>query len=80
MKDQKPDRPVVQHLADLVSQELRLQGKDTLSEDDRARLRGVQVELEQCWDLLRRRRALRAVGQDPDKAHVRPPEIVERYE
>lgn len=78
MKDQKSGRPVVQQIADLVSQELRLQGKDTLSEDDCVRLRGVQVELEQCWELLRQRRAFRAVGQDPDKAHVRSPEIVER--
>ena len=74
------DRTVLQHIEELVSQEHRLQGQDTLSEDERARLRGVQVELDQCWDLLRQRRALRTVGKDPDKAQVRPPEIVEKYE
>ena len=74
------DRTVLQHIEELVSQEHRLQGQDTLSEDERARLRGVQVELDQCWDLLRQRRALRTVGEDPDKAQVRPPEIVEKYE
>lgn len=74
------DRTVLQHIEELVSQEHRLQGQDTLSEDERARLRGVQVELDQCWDLLRQRRALRIVGKDPDKAQVRPPEIVEKYE
>lgn len=80
MNDQTTDRTVLQHIEELVSQEHRLQGKESLSEEDRARLHGVQVELDQCWDLLRQRRALRAVGQDPDKAQVRPPEIVEKYE
>jgi uncharacterized protein DUF2630 len=74
------DRTVLQHIEELVSQEHRLQSQDTLSEDERARLRGLQVELDQCWDLLRQRRALRTAGQDPDKAQVRPPEIVEKYE
>ena len=74
------DRTLLQHIEELVSQEHRLQSQDTLSEDERARLRGVQVELDQCWDLLRQRRALRTVGEDPDKAQVRPPEIVEKYE
>lgn len=74
------DLTVLQHIEELVSQEHRLQGQDTLSEDERARLRGVQVELDQCWVFLRQRRALRIVGKDPDKAQVRPPEIVEKYE
>ena len=71
---------MLQHIEELVSQEHRLQSQDALSEDERLRLRGVQVELDQCWDLLRQRRALRTVGEDPDKAQVRPPEIVEKYE
>jgi len=39
----------------------------------------VQVELDQCWDLLRQRRALRETGGDPDLAQVRPPDVVEKY-
>jgi hypothetical protein len=39
----------------------------------------VQVELDQCWDLLRQRRALRETGGDPSQAHVRPPEVVKKY-
>lgn len=74
------DRTLLQHIEELVSQEHRLQSQDALSEDERLRLRGVQVELDQCWDLLRQRRALRTVGEDPDKAQVRPPEIVDKYE
>ena len=80
MDNQTTDRSVRHHIEELVSQEHRLQGQGSLSEDDRARLRGVQVELDQCWDLLRQRRALRTVGQGPDKAHMRPPEMVEKYE
>jgi len=80
MDNQTTDRSVLRHIEELVSQEHRLQGQESLSEDERARLRGVQVELDQCWDLLRQRRALRMVGQDPDKAHMRPPEMVEKYE
>ena len=47
---------------------------------DRRRLQQVQVSLDQCWDLLRRRRALREANLDPDSAEVRRPEVVEGYE
>ena len=50
------------------------------SESDRQRLQQVKVSLDQCWDLLRQRRALRDAGRDPDQADVRRPEVVERYE
>jgi uncharacterized protein DUF2630 len=48
-------------------------------EEDRDRLHAVQVELDQCWDLLRQRRALRDAGGDPDQAQVRDADTVERY-
>ncbi len=50
------------------------------TESDRQRLRELKVLLDQCWDLLRQRRALRDADRDPDAADVRPPEVVERYE
>lgn len=43
------------------------------------RLQEVEVELDQCWDLLRQRRALRTAGADPDTATVRPANQVARY-
>ena len=49
-------------------------------EEDKRRLRALEVELDQCWDLLRQRRARRASGQDPDEAQVRDAETVERYQ
>jgi hypothetical protein len=50
------------------------------TDDDRRRLEAVKVSLDQCWDLLRQRRARSEFGQDPDAASPRPPEVVERYE
>ena len=50
------------------------------SDSDRQRLEALRVSLDQCWDLLRQRRARRDAGQDPDTAELRPPEVVERYE
>ncbi|PYV15428.1 MAG: DUF2630 domain-containing protein, partial [Acidobacteria bacterium] len=52
----------------------------TVAEEDRSRLARIQVELDQCWDLLRQRRARREFGQDPKKAKVRPADVVEEYE
>jgi hypothetical protein len=46
---------------------------------DRERLRQLQVMLDQCWDLLRQRRARRAVGLDPGDAQLRDAETVEGY-
>jgi hypothetical protein len=50
------------------------------SDADRRRLQDVKVSLDQCWDLLRQRRALREAGRDASAAGVRRPEIVEGYE
>ncbi|HEU4500992.1 MAG TPA: DUF2630 family protein [Nitrospira sp.] len=78
MEDQL-DGEVLRRIEELVSQEHGFQEQELLSDDDRARLRGVQVELDQSWDLLRQRRALRAAGQDPNRAQVRPAGIVQKY-
>ncbi|MFZ0341148.1 MAG: DUF2630 family protein [Gaiellaceae bacterium] len=50
------------------------------TESDRRRLAELRVSLDQCWDLLRQRRARRDAGQNPDAADLRPPEVVEHYE
>jgi Protein of unknown function (DUF2630) len=62
-------------------QELRakLQHRDIDESEEHRRLRDVEVQLDQCWDLLRQRRALRDSGKDPREAQVRPPGEVERY-
>jgi Protein of unknown function (DUF2630) len=53
---------------------------ETASGDDRRRLEAIRVSLDQCWDLLRQRRALRDAGRDPDAAEARGPDVVERYD
>ncbi|MCC2643512.1 MAG: hypothetical protein K0S45_3925 [Nitrospira sp.] len=80
---QSPDQPVLANIQRLVEEEHRLyeRGETTaLGDADRKKLATVQVELDRCWDLLRRRRALRGAGLDPDQAEVRPAEVVEKYE
>ena len=47
--------------------------------DDARRLDAIRIELDQLWDYLRQRRALRDAGQDPDSAQLRDPGTVERY-
>jgi hypothetical protein len=73
------DGPVLRRIEELVSQEHRLHGQESLSDEDLARLRDVRMELDRSWDLLRQRRALRGAGRDPDNAQLRPPETVQKY-
>ncbi len=70
-------------IEDLVSEEHELWQREAAgnaTEDDRRRLEDLKVSLDQSWDLLRQRRALREAGLDPDTAHARPPDVVEGYE
>jgi Protein of unknown function (DUF2630) len=48
-------------------------------EEDRARVEEIRLELDQLWDLMRQRQALRDAGEDPNKAHERSPETIENY-
>ena len=82
-KTNDTDQPVLSHIQQLVEEEHQLYERgerSTLSDAERRKLGKVQVELDRCWDLLRQRRALRAVGADPDQAQVRPAQVVENYE
>jgi Protein of unknown function (DUF2630) len=67
----------------LVAEEHELWERESAgntSEADRQRLQQLKVSLDQCWDLLRQRRALREAGRDPDAADARRPEVVKNYE
>ncbi|GAB3596353.1 DUF2630 family protein [Angustibacter peucedani] len=70
------DRQLHDQINELVQREHVLR-KDPAG--DRDELRQVEVTLDQCWDLLRQRDALRAAGSDPGGAHVRPASEVEGY-
>ena len=67
----------------LVAEEHELWDREsagTADDSDRRRLASVKVSLDQCWDLLRQRRALREAGRDAGGADVRRREVVESYE
>ena len=77
------DEQIHNRIEELVAEEQELYGRvgeGGLSANEHNRLESVRVSLDQCWDLLRQRRALRESGQDPDAARLRDPEVVERYE
>ena len=80
MAEHTTDQTVLNKIETLVHEEQHLYGQGQLSDHDQVRLEKIQVELDQCWDLLRQRRARREFGQDPDGAKVRPASVVERYE
>ena len=77
------DTDTLAQIRELVSEEkalrAQLQRRDISESEEHDRLRRLEVELDQCWDLLRQRRALRETGGDPGEASVRPPGQVEGY-
>jgi len=78
------DDAVLGKINDLVAEEHHLlessRATEGLSDQQEARLKAVEVALDQCWDLLRQRRANRHAGRDPDEAHVRDVTTVEGYQ
>lgn len=72
------DRSILEHVNELVEEERRLREGST---DDSAqqRLALIETELDQCWDLLRQRRARQEFGENPDGAHVRDVRTVKGY-
>ena len=77
------DRDIIRHIDELVAEEHALErahgdGK-AVSDEERARLRELEVQLDQAWDLLRQRRARRSAGLDLDDAETRDPSTVEGY-
>jgi hypothetical protein len=77
------DLDLVHRISELAEQEHALErshASDGLDADEQARLLEIEVALDQCWDLLRQRRARRNAGQDPEDAQVRPPGTVEGYQ
>jgi hypothetical protein len=63
----------------LVEEEHKLREGTDHSEDERARINKLEADLDQCWDLLRQRRAKRQYDENPDEAAARPESTVENY-
>jgi hypothetical protein len=77
------DKEILSHIDDLIRTEHDLRSKlaagELSSQDERNRLSAAEEALDQCWDLLRQRRARREFGQDPEEAEVRSASQVEGY-
>jgi Protein of unknown function (DUF2630) len=76
------DEEILGRIHRLVDQEHDLERERSgraLTDEEREQLRDLEVALDQCWDLLRQRRANRHAGKDPDEAHVRDATTVEGY-
>jgi Protein of unknown function (DUF2630) len=80
---QDPDQEVEDRIDQLVEREHELRRHAAgrgLSDEEEAELGALEVRLDQWWDLLRRRRALRSAGQDPKDADLRDEDVVEHYQ
>jgi hypothetical protein len=76
------DAELHHRINELVEEEHRLERSHAgrrITDEERARLDALGVELDRTWDLLRRREARRRAGQDPDAEHERPADVVEEY-
>ena len=76
------DARIQDNIESLIAEEHELwerEANGAATDADRQRLAQIRVSLDQCWDLLRQRRALREAGRDADDASVRSPDTVEHY-
>ena len=73
------DKSILEHISGLIDEEHKLRSGAGTEEEKTARLKRVEEELDQCWDLLRQRRAKREFGKDPDTAQPRDIGTVENY-
>lgn len=76
------DKRIIERINELADEEHQLFSKKSrgeASDEESARIKQIEVTLDQCWDLLHQRRARRRAGLDPDEAQVRDPETVEGY-
>ncbi len=77
------DLDVVRRINALADEEHNLERSHTgkgFSDGELARMKAIEVALDQCWDLLRQRRARRNAGEDPAEASARPEPVVEGYQ
>ena len=79
MDKSRSDVSVLAHIRELVDEEHRLFERGHLFPEESHRLAGIQMELDQYWDLLRQRRARREFGDDASTVHMRDADTVKRY-
>jgi hypothetical protein len=78
------DKEIMGRISGLIDTEHELRSQlargELTSEEERAQLRSAEEALDQCWDLLRQRRARKEFGENPDGAEARPVSEVEHYQ
>lgn len=70
---------ILSRIHSLVDEEHKLRENSDHTDETRARMNKLEADLDQCWDLLRQRRAKRQYDENPDDAQVRPESTVENY-
>jgi hypothetical protein len=73
------EQEILKNIDALVEEEHQLRSGDVDPADRRERLQQLEQTLDQCWDLLRQRRARIEAGQDPEDVKTRPVDEVEGY-
>jgi hypothetical protein len=73
------EKDILSRIHELVDEEHKLRESDEHTDEQRARMSKLEADLDQCWDLLRQRRAKRQYDENPDDAQVRPESTVENY-
>jgi hypothetical protein len=73
------EKDILSRIHALVDEEHQLRDGGEHTAEQRARIQELEAHLDQCWDLLRQRRAKRQYGEDPDEAEPRPEPQVENY-
>jgi len=78
------DKQIMANIGELIETEHKLREQLAAGElsgpEEREQLRSAEIALDQCWDLLRQRRARREFGESPDGAAARPVSEVEGYQ
>jgi Protein of unknown function (DUF2630) len=73
------EKDILSRISSLVEEEHQLREGSEHTDAQRARISELETHLDQCWDLLRQRRAKRQYGENPDEAEARPEPEVESY-
>jgi hypothetical protein len=73
------ENDILSRIHSLVDEEHKLRDSSEHTDETRSRMDKLEADLDQCWDLLRQRRAKRQYGEDPDDAETRPEPQVESY-
>ena len=78
------DKEILVHINELIATEHKLRSQyaagELTSAQEHEQLRSAEEALDQCWDLLRQRRARREFGENPNEAVERPVSEVESYQ